>query len=278
MDDFIYLLEDPKVECLLKSLLSLLIKVDLMGTVEWFLGTHFRWNKLDNNVSVHLSQTGFAAHLVEDNNSHLRNITPDATPYRSGLPIDAIPESNKDDNCTAFIERKRKHQSVVGSTGWLASSTRLDLAVTHSFLSTYNNKPSWSHWNAALFVLHYIHSTIDYGITFTSTEFSPLHTYMFYPHASDTEAYGNATPPKHNQHHHLTTYNNACWGSQLGNAVREGIQLPLFKFQSMSAGAIVMRSGGPISWKAKRQERTSLSSCKAEIRATNTSLRLIVNT
>ncbi len=39
-----------------------------------------------------------------------------------------------------------------------------------------------------------------------------------------------------------------------------------------------MHSGGPIAWKAKHQERTSLSSCKAEIRATNMGLRLTVNT
>jgi hypothetical protein len=110
-----------------------------------------------------------------------------------------------------------------------------------------------------------------------STESSSLPTYMFYPHASDTEAYSDAIPPKHHQHHHLTTYSNACWASQLGNAVWEGIQSPLFKFQSMS-GAIVMHSGGPISWTAEQQERTSLSSCKVEIRATNTGSRLTVNT
>ncbi len=126
-------------------------------------------------------------------------------------------------------------------------------------------------------MLHYIHSTIDHGITFMPTEFSPLHTYIFYLHAFDTEAYSDAIPLKQHQHHHLTTYSNACWGSQLGNTVREGIQLPLFKFQRMS-GAIIMRSGGPISWKAKQQERTSLSLCKAEIQATNTGSRLTVNT
>jgi hypothetical protein len=166
---------------------------------------------------------------------------------------------------------------MVSSIGWLASSTQPDLAVAHSFLLAYNNKPSWSHWNAALYILHYIHSTIDYGITFTSTKSSPLHAYIFYPHASDTEAYSNAIPPKYQQHHCLTTYSDTCWGSQLKNAVREGIHLPLFKFQSMS-GAIVMRSNGPISWKAEQQERTSLSLCEAEIQATNTGLRLTVNT
>jgi hypothetical protein len=225
VDDFIYFSEDPKVEWLFESLLSSLITVNFMGTVEWFLGTHFQWNKLDNKVSVHLSQTGFAAHLEVDYNAHLRNIIRNATTYHSGLPINAIPESNKDKNCPVFIERKRKYQSVVGSVGWLASSTQPDLVVTHSFLSAYNNKPSQSHWIAALYLLHYIHSTIDYGITFMSTEASPLHAYMFYPHASDIEAYSNTIPPKHHQHHCLTTYSNACWGSQLGNAIHEGIQL-----------------------------------------------------
>jgi hypothetical protein len=100
---------------------------------------------------------------------------------------------------------------------------------------------------------------------------------MSFPPPSDTEAYTDAISPTPSQHHRLSTYSDACWGSQLGNAVREGIQLPLFKFRSMS-GAVVMRSGGPIAWKADRQERTSLSSCEAEIRATNMGSRLTVNT
>ncbi len=231
---------------------------------------------MEDKALVHFSQTGFTAHLVEDN-AHLHSFTPDATPYQSGLPINAIPESDKDENCPTFVDPKQKCQSVVGSIGWLASSTRPDLAVTHSFLSAYNNKLSQSHWNAAFYVLHYIHSTINYGITFTSKESPAFHAYMLYPHASDTKAYTDALPPKPDQHHRLTTYSNAYWGSQLGNAIQEGIQLPLFKLRSMSR-AIVMCSGGPIPWKAEQQEWTSLSSCEAEIRATNTGLHLMVNT
>ena len=43
------------------------------------------------------------------------------------------------------------------------------------------------------------------------------------------------------------------------------------------SGAIIFRSGGPITWKTDRQERTSLSLCEAEIRATNMGSRLTVN-
>jgi hypothetical protein len=67
-----------------------------MGIVEWFLGTYFQWNKSDSKVSVHLSQTSFAAYMVEDNDAHLCNITPNATPYCSSLPINVIPESDKE--------------------------------------------------------------------------------------------------------------------------------------------------------------------------------------
>jgi hypothetical protein len=93
-------------------------------------------------VQVHLSQTGFASHLVEENNVHLRNITPGAMPYRSGLPIDVCPESDEDEKSPTFLDRKKKYQSIVGSIGWLAQTTRSDLTPSHSFMSAYINKPS----------------------------------------------------------------------------------------------------------------------------------------
>jgi hypothetical protein len=145
VDDFVYFSKNPEVERRFKQHLANLVTVKFMGNVDWFLGTHFQWSCTDDKVSVHLSQTGFAAHLVEDNNIHTHNITPDATPYRSGLPIDTCPESDEADDCPALIERKRLYQSVVGSMGWLAQSTRPDLAPTHSFLSAYNIRPSKSH-------------------------------------------------------------------------------------------------------------------------------------
>jgi len=259
------------------QLLSSLVTVNFLGTVDWFLGTHFQWSCHDNKVSVHLSQTGFAAHLVKDNNVHTQNINPDATPYRSGLPIDACPESDEADDCPALLECKKRYQSVVGSIGWLAQSTRPELSPSHSFLSSYNNKQPKSHWNAALYVLHYIHSTFNFGFTFMSKTQLPLHMFMLIPPSSDTEAYTDAIPPTPAQHHRLSTYSDACWGSQLDNAICEGIQLPLFKFRSMSI-AIVIGSGGPIAWKADCQERTALSSCDAEIWATNMGSRLTVNT
>ena len=159
--NFVYFLEDPVVEAKFKRLLKQQATVDFMGTVKWFLGTHCHWSVTPGLVQVHLSQTGFASHRVEDINIHLRNVTPDTTPYHSGLPINACSESDEEETNPTFIEKKKKYQSIVGSIGWLAQSTRPDLAPSHSFLSAYINRPSHSHLNAALYVLHYIHSTID---------------------------------------------------------------------------------------------------------------------
>lgn len=127
---------------------------------------------------------------MEANDIHHRNITSNAIPYRSGLPMNAKENST-------FLERGQKYQSTVGSIGWLTQSTCPDLAPSHSFISAYNNKPSRSHMNTALYVLHYMHSTIHCGFTFTSKAKIPLHTYMSFPNQSDTEAYDDDIPPRY---------------------------------------------------------------------------------
>jgi hypothetical protein len=155
-------------------------------------------------------------------------------------------------------------------------TTRHDLTVIHSFLSSYSAKPAVGHMKSALNALHYIHSTFNYGITFTSKDMAPMHSYIHYPPSTDVEAYTNAIPPKPTTTQTLITYSNACWGSQIGNMVAEGTLLPLFKFWSMNGG-IFFKNGGSIGWLGKYQERTSLSSCKAEIWATNATSKKVVD-
>jgi hypothetical protein len=117
---------------------------------------------------------------------------------------------------------------------------------------------------SAIYALHYIHSTYKYGITFTSDDVGPMHLYIHYPPSTNVEAYTDAIPPKLSNSNTILAYSNACWLSQIGNAVTEGTLLPLFKLQSMNSG-IVFKNGGPIGWLGERQERTSLSSCEVKI-------------
>jgi hypothetical protein len=264
VDNFVYFSADPAVEELFGRLLTERSTVDFMGIVEWFLGVHFSWRITASEVLVHLNQFGFATNLVERFSRQARDITHTTTPYRSGVPIDSIAPSADPDDSPAQIRRKEAYQSLIGSIGWLSSSTRSDLAAVHSFLSSYTNKPSSGHMKAALYVLHYIHSTHDYGISFTSEDTAPMHSYVHHPPSSNVEAYNDAIPPWVDRSDTISAYSDACWGSQLGNSVADGTLLPLFKFRSMTGG-IVFKNRGPIGWLGKCQERTSLSSCEAEI-------------
>jgi hypothetical protein len=106
---------------------------------------------------------------------------------------------------------------------------------------------------AAFYALHYIHSMHDYGISFTSDNIGPMHSFIHYPPSTDVEAYSNATPQKPISSSTLSSYSNACWGSQIGSALADGTLLPLFKFRSMS-GDIVFKNGGPLGWLSKCQE------------------------
>jgi hypothetical protein len=223
-----------------------------MGLVEWFLGIHFSWRITPLRVDVHLNQTGFAANLVEQFYPDSWEPTPTATPYRLGIPIDSIARSSDKNDSPSQLHRTDAFQSLIGSICWLATA--------HSFLSSYSSKPSSGHMKAALHVLHYIHSTHDHGIHYTSSATDPMHTFVHFPDSLVGEAYTDAKPPSPSHSSPLTSYSDACWGSQIGSAVRDGTCLPLFKCRSMSGG-IIFRQGGPITWITVCQERTSLSSC-----------------
>jgi hypothetical protein len=229
-------------------------------------------------VAVHLNQSGFTSNLVESFFHDSQDPTPTATPYQSGIPIDVIAPSTEEDNSLALKQCKKAYQSLIGSFGWLSSTTPPDLAAVHSFLSSYNNKPSTGHMKAALYTLHYIHSMHDYGISFSSEDIACMHSFIHFPPSTDVEAYEDAVPPKPVNSSTLSAYSVACWGSQIqiGSAVVDGTLLLLFKFCSMN-GIIIFCNGGPVGWIGKHQERTSLSSCEVEIRATNATSKKVVN-
>jgi hypothetical protein len=128
---------------------------------------------------------------------------------------------------------------------------------------------------AALYALHYIYSTHDYGISFTSDSVAPMHSYIHVPPSTDVEAYTDALPPTLATSPTLSSY-VMCVGVCKLVMLSDGTALPLFKFRSMFGG-IIFWNGGPAGWLGERQDCTSLSSCEAEIRATNATSKKVVD-
>jgi hypothetical protein len=80
-----------------------------------------------------------------------------ATPYCSGIPINAIAPSTDNNNSPSQIHCWEAYQSLVGNIGWsLLCSTHPDLTAVHSFLSSYSIKLFSGHMKAVLYALHYI--------------------------------------------------------------------------------------------------------------------------
>ena len=267
VDDFVYFSEDPEVESRFEQILKSQFNVDFMGTVNWFLGTQFDWSEHhDGALSVHLSQAAFAQNIVERHRLNNINFNPRVSPYRSGHPIDSFPSAEVDENDKHFLRRRQSYQSLVGSLNWLATNTRPDLAPVVSFLASYSHCPSKQHFESALYAVRYLRSTASYGIAYHSSSSSSTEAFVHYPFPHDAEAYNDSVPPANDQMHLLTGYCDANYGSQIGNSVSDGTEIELFKYRSMS-GFIIMRCGGPIAWKAVRQDRCSRSTCEAEIRS-----------
>jgi hypothetical protein len=103
-----------------------------------------------------------------------------------------------------------------------------------------------------------------------------MHSYVHYPPWTNVEVYEDAIPPTLTNSSTLSTYSDAWWGLQIGSAVINGTLLPLFKFCSMNGG-IVFKNGGLLGWLSERQDRTSLSSCEAEICAANATSKKIID-
>ena len=257
VDDMVYFSDMDEVEHRFEQILSSKFKINFMGVVNWLLGTHFTWvDYPTGDISVHLSQVAFAQNLVERYRQQHINYNPKSTPYRSGLPIDSLPAYDGDMQDPSFLRLREQYQSVVGSINWLATNTCPDLAPVTSFLGAYNHNPTQGHMDAAIYAIKYICNTADYGISFHSNAHPTTSAFVHFPFHHDIEAYNDALPPTAAQHHELTAYSDACWGSQLGTSIAVGTEIEMFKLRSMS-GFIALRAGGPIAWSSVRQERTS---------------------
>ena len=255
VDDFIFFSQSSKVEeQFMKSFASHVSKVTFNDEIDFFLGIKFDCCRQNNgHVTIHMSQQAFIENLLYNNNMHTDDINTVQSPYRSGLPIDSIPDEAYDP------ETQRKYtktlQSLVGSFTWLSMSTRPDIATITNILAKYVRSPSKGHIEAAKRILRYLKGTAKKGITFCSTQPSNLAGFVKFPIPSKS---------------HITALTDANWGPQdqsrpLSNKTYP--DLALYKTRSLSG--FIIWGKGPIHWVSKRQTLTARSSAEAEIVATD---------
>ena len=163
VDDCIYYSQSSTVETEFERRLSREIdgKITFMGDVQHFLGIKFTTNRDErNNLSIFMSQSSFIETI-----SGIFQISPSRpalTPYRSGLPVDKIPDGLPPYDPENILTLRR----MVGSLMWLAQATRPDIATITNMLASYQTVPTPSHIDAAKRVIAYLVHTKDKGISF----------------------------------------------------------------------------------------------------------------
>ena len=89
-NDLVFFSTCDAVEAKFQQILSPLTTIDFMGVLEWFISIHFSWRLYNGDVDIHMNQSGLSQNLIKFFDLQHPSQTPNATPYRSGMPIDAI--------------------------------------------------------------------------------------------------------------------------------------------------------------------------------------------
>ena len=226
------------------------IKTTFNGPVTHFLGITFTTSTdLSGNVSINMSQLPFVETLLQNHSLDSDTVNSTPTPYKSGIPIDSIPDitysSEEQKQLTA------EFQHIVGCFQWLTVSTRPDIATVTNILSKYLSNPSRGHLDHCKHVLRYLKGTKDLGVSFSTNSNTTLSAFI------------------HSPVDYMVALADANWGAQDQSTKRleEEILIPLFKTRSLSGHLVWMN--GPVHWSSKRQTITARSTAEAEIYATD---------
>ena len=251
VDDFIYFSESTIVEETFAKQFSNIYKVDFQDEITHFLGIKFTNVKHeDGNIDIYMNQPKDTQDLITKAGLDKPQTITAKTPYRSGLPVDSIPDVPLPDNERASLNKIL--QEYTGCLNWLSTQTRPDLATITNIISQYNTKCSPGHIEAAKYAIRYLKGTQNMGIKFSSKNNKDIESFVQFP----------IDPKK------LQSLTDANWGPQDQSVPKESddpILLELFK--SRSIAGFVIWLGGPLTWQSKRQTYTARSSAQAEIGA-----------
>jgi hypothetical protein len=78
VDDFFYFSPDDTVERHFETTMQAQFRVDLFGTIKWFLGAYYDWSRENRYASVHLSQEAYSLQLISAH--QISNATPEDKP------------------------------------------------------------------------------------------------------------------------------------------------------------------------------------------------------
>jgi hypothetical protein len=153
VDDLILTGSDSKLLNHVKISLKKKFEMTDLGFLHYFLGLQV----FQTNEGIFLSHSKYACDLLH--RFHMDNCKPTPSPSQYGVKLYATFTSPKFD---ATLYRQ-----LVGSLLYLTHN-RPDLSFVVGLVARYMKTPHESHWKAAKRILHYVRSTVQFGIHYNS--------------------------------------------------------------------------------------------------------------
>jgi hypothetical protein len=141
-----------------------------LGPTTWLLGVEIKRDRIAHSLT--LSQRQYTLDILKrydmaDCNSVTTPLDPSVKLSTSMAPKNAAEE--------AFM-RSVPYLAAVGSLMYLAIATRPDIAFAVGVLARFSQNPGPEHWKAVKRVFRYLQGTLDYKLTYSSTDSPHLFT------------------------------------------------------------------------------------------------------
>uniref|UniRef100_A0A3Q7GZI6 Reverse transcriptase Ty1/copia-type domain-containing protein n=1 Tax=Solanum lycopersicum TaxID=4081 RepID=A0A3Q7GZI6_SOLLC len=148
-----------------KQVLHLHFKIKDLGELRYFLGIEF----CRSEQGIVMNQRKYALELISE--TGLSGARPSLTPLETNMKLTSA-DYMQDVHDELFADIN-KYQRLIGKLLYL-TNTRPDIAFSVQCLSQFMQKPTLSHWNAALKVVRYVKTAPGLGILMSSDKQAQL--------------------------------------------------------------------------------------------------------
>jgi hypothetical protein len=141
-------------------------KLKILGIPRQLLGITLTWG--ENFSSVHLNAAKHVNKLLESYQGQYksRNVPID---YREKFLLEDTLKETKDHRLTKEEKAMQKeYASIAGSLIFLVTTCRPDIAYATQILCRSMSCPGFKHWDAAMYCLGYLSTTVELGIEYRS--------------------------------------------------------------------------------------------------------------
>ena len=182
VEDFIYFSTSPEVEATFSKSFSAQYKVNFEPEIQHFLGLKFTNVQHPNrHLDVYLNQPTDIQEIISKAGLSNPETYTAPTPYRSGFPVDTVPQDPQL-SLSQQESQNKTLQEYVGSLQWLSNQTRPNKATITNLIAQYHSKAQQGHINTgAKYVIQYLKKNPFLGIKFSSQDNAALSSFVQFP-------------------------------------------------------------------------------------------------